>query len=365
MVTFSAAVTAVLRAYIQVLRAYSPTATLFVTEQIKLLSTMSSTLPPLQTCSRSAAQGTGREPNPSSLSTELSSLSSEQSSAPSSPLSLVSLSRSLSPHPLPLNQPSPQSDSSSSCSDSSVIVPCRKSDMPSQSKFTSVEQDAPSKVPMLLPGDITPSVMQMYENTCNGYFDTKDVPEEKQVCRILAGLRDNRIQDWVGIHRDCLLTLMFPIFLTEFKLTYLPKDWEEITRIELLQLTQAKGSFCDFSVIIQARNSVLSSTRLHLNAVQLRHRIESGINTKLTLHCCLEKITSDGMLAEWLDNVSHVDDLLRSKEATFKSLAKKSHEATRHTNTFAEPSRRINTNPLSVNCCHTSKWFRVSAWIFL
>jgi hypothetical protein len=237
--------------------------------------------------------------------------------------------------------------------------------MPSQSKFTSVEQDAPSKVPMLLPGDITPSVMQMYENTCNGYFDTKDVPEEKQVCRILAGLCDKHIQDWVGIHRDCLLTLMFPIFLTEFKLTYLPKDWEEITRIELLQLTQAKGSFCDFSVIVQARNSVLSSTRLHLNAVQLQHCIESGINTKLTLHCCLEKITSDGMLAEWLDNVSHVDNLLRSKEATFKSLAKKSHEATRHTSTFAEPSHRINTNPLSVNRCHTSKWFRVSAWIFL
>jgi len=54
--------------------------------------------------------------------------------------------------------------------------------MPSQSKFTSVEQDAPSKVPMLSPGDITPSVMHMYKNACNGYFDTKDVPEDKQVC---------------------------------------------------------------------------------------------------------------------------------------------------------------------------------------
>jgi hypothetical protein len=191
--TILRAITTILRAYIQVLRAYSPTTALSVTEQIKLSRTMSSTLPPLQTRSWSAAQGTGRESDPASSSAELSLLSSEQSSAPLSPLSLMSLSHSPFPHPLPLNQPSPQSDSSSNCSDSSVIVPHYKSDMPSQSKFTSVEQDAPSKVPMLLPGDITPSIMQMYKNACNGYFNTKDVPEEKQVRRILAGLRDNHI----------------------------------------------------------------------------------------------------------------------------------------------------------------------------
>jgi hypothetical protein len=96
--------------------------------------------------------------------------------------------------------------------------------MPSLSKLTSVEQDAPSKVPMLLLGDIMPSVMCMYENACNGYFDTKDVPEEKQVCQVLAGLRDTRIQDWVGIHRERLLAMTFSEFMAEFKLAYLPKD---------------------------------------------------------------------------------------------------------------------------------------------
>ena len=84
---------------------------------------------------------------------------------------------------------------------------------------------------MLLPGDITPSVMHMYENACNGYFDTKDVPEEKQVRRVLAGLRDTHIQDWVSIHRERLLAMTFSEFMVEFKLAYLPKDWEEIMRI--------------------------------------------------------------------------------------------------------------------------------------
>jgi hypothetical protein len=227
--------------------------------------------------------------------------------------------------------------------------------MPSLSKLASVEQDAPSKVPMLLPGDITPSVMHMYENACNGYFDTKDVPEEKQVRRVLAGLRDTRIQDWVGIHRERLLAMMFSEFMAEFKLAYLPKDWEEITHIELLQLTQAEASFWDFSIIVQAKNSSLSCTRSHLDKTQLRHRIESGMNATLALRCRLEKITSDGMLAEWLDDVSHVDDLLCTENANFQALAKSSHEASRRTSTFAKLSCRSYTNnnnaiPASANC---------------
>jgi hypothetical protein len=67
---------------------------------------------------------------------------------------------------------------------------------------------------------------------------------------VLAGLHDNQIQDWVGIHHDHLLAMMFVDFLAELKLTYLPKDWEEITCVESLQLMQGKMSFLDFSVKI-------------------------------------------------------------------------------------------------------------------
>jgi hypothetical protein len=74
--------------------------------------------------------------------------------------------------------------------------------MPSQSRDTSVEQDSPSKVPLLLPGDISPAIMREYEYTCLGYFDTKDIVPEKQVRKILVGLRDTRVQDWVSINRE-------------------------------------------------------------------------------------------------------------------------------------------------------------------
>jgi hypothetical protein len=175
--------------------------------------------------------------------------------------------------------------------------------MPSQSKFASIEQDAPSKVPMLLPKDITPTVMCMYKNTCRGYFDTKDVAKDKQVHRILAGLRDNRIQDWVSIHCERLLEMTLANFLAKFKMSYLSKDWEEITCIELLQMTQGEDNFHDFSVQVQAKNSTLSGTTSHMDKTQLRHCIEAGENTTLTLHCHLKKVVSQNPLAKWLEDV--------------------------------------------------------------
>jgi hypothetical protein len=53
--------------------------------------------------------------------------------------------------------------------DSEPTVSRPKSQMASQSKMASVDQDAPSKVPILSAGDITPAVMCEFEDTCIGF----------------------------------------------------------------------------------------------------------------------------------------------------------------------------------------------------
>jgi hypothetical protein len=63
--------------------------------------------------------------------------------------------------------------------------------MANQSKFVSVDQDALSKAPMLLPGDMTPRIMHEFEDACLGYFENKEIAPDKQVHKILAGLKDN------------------------------------------------------------------------------------------------------------------------------------------------------------------------------
>ncbi|KIM78266.1 hypothetical protein PILCRDRAFT_11259 [Piloderma croceum F 1598] len=99
----------------------------------------------------------------------------------------------------------------------------------SNSGLAKVEQDSLNKVPVLLQGDLTPSVMCQYENACLGFFEGKEIAPEKQVQKILTRLRDDRIQEWISIDRDEILSLMFAEFMVEFKASFLPEDWEEIS----------------------------------------------------------------------------------------------------------------------------------------
>jgi hypothetical protein len=216
--------------------------------------------------------------------------------------------------------------------------------MPSQSRDAAVDQDLPSKVP-LLPGDISPAVMCKYEYACLGYFDTKDIVPEKQVRKILVGLWDTCVQDWVSINHERLLALTFAAFMAEFKSLYLPKDWEEITRIELLQMNQGNEMFWNFTVQVQTKNSILIDSPSHLDNDQLRNRIEAGMNSRLALRIRLEKVgNKNKALGAWLDDIKSIDELMRAENANFESIAKAARESTRRANTLAEPSRRVNTN---------------------
>ena len=121
-----------------------------------------------------------------------------------------------------------------------------------QSKFAVVKQDGPSKAPVSTVGDLMPAVMCKYENACLGYFESKEVEDKTQVCKILAGLMDNRIQDWISVDCKRFADITFVDFMQEFRAGYLP----EVTQIELLAMTQGNNTFWDFSVAVQAKNSL-------------------------------------------------------------------------------------------------------------
>jgi hypothetical protein len=220
-----------------------------------------------------------------------------------------------------------------------------------QLKTAIVEQENPSKIPVLLKGDLTPTVMREYEQACLGYFDTRDVKPNKQVRKILAGFRDTRIQDWIAIHCDCFLTLSFKDFMTEFRKGYLPEDWEAITRIKLLGMTQGDMSFWDFTVAVQAKNSLLQNTPSYLGAEQLRYRIESGMATKLALRYHLKKNPLIEKFEDWLIEVKHVDDLIRLERKDFEERTRAAHDTSRrNNNNFSDPPcRGGNVPPIPVS----------------
>jgi RNase H-like domain found in reverse transcriptase/Integrase zinc binding domain len=69
------------------------------------------------------------------------------------------------------------------------------------------------------------------------------------------------------------------------------------------------------------------------------------MNSKLALCVRLDKAgNKDDTLAEWLDNIKCVDELMCAENANFESISKATRESTRRANTLAEPSCCVNTN---------------------
>jgi hypothetical protein len=213
------------------------------------------------------------------------------------------------------------------------------------SNMAVLEDDSNSKAPILRPGDISPDVMRKFEHACLNYFDHKEVVAEKQVRKILSSFKDSRISDWIANERDRLLTLSFAEFMAEIREGYLDRDWEDSTRRELQAMFQNNSSFRDFAVRVQGKNSLLLGTDSHLSDDKLRHRIEAGINDRLSKRCKAEKVNKVIDFKEWLAEVKRVDDGLQDDRREWEAMARNTREASRKNNVFAEPSRRYNTQP--------------------
>ena len=101
---------------------------------------------------------------------------------------------------------------------------------------------------MLFSGDITPKVMREFKDTCLGYFENKEFAADKQVRKILVGLKDDCVKEWLSVDCECVCNLTFPNFMVEFCAGYLPKNWEQDAQAEVLSLTQGNQTFWDFAI---------------------------------------------------------------------------------------------------------------------
>lgn len=199
-------------------------------------------------------------------------------------------------------------------------------------------------LPVLTPGNLTLAVMHKYENVCLGYFENKEIEEKKQVRKILAELMDSRIQDWISVDHNGFIGLTFAEFMKELCTMYLPKDWEEVTRIELLAMTQNSDTFWDFSIAVQAKSLLLRDTPSYQDKEQICYRLKARMNPKLTLHCHLEKLSQVKKFEAWLTEVKCVDDLVHNERSEFEAYTKATRDTNRCNNIFTEPSCHNNTN---------------------
>jgi hypothetical protein len=113
--------------------------------------------------------------------------------------------------------------------------------------------------------------MQEFEDCCISFFENKDIPEDKQVWKILAGLKDTQVRNWVMTQKDTLIASTFMQFMMAFWKVYLSADWDESVRCELGGMSQGTDSFWNFAMCIQSLNSLLHGTLSHLDKDKLHH----------------------------------------------------------------------------------------------
>jgi len=126
--------------------------------------------------------------------------------------------------------------------------------------FTTISQDAPSKISVLTLGNISPTIMHKFEDACIAYFDNKDIVVDKQVHCVLSGLQDDHICEWLYIECLRLMKLTFEDFMTKFCALYLPLNCEDDTCSEVLSLMQGQQTFWNYAVMLQSKNTILAST---------------------------------------------------------------------------------------------------------
>lgn len=133
------------------------------------------------------------------------------------PLSFSTLSAltSLTESPPPVSQK--HFDSSSSSEDKNHSNRQTRKMAPTQSKVTCMEQSAPTKIPVLTPGDLTPESLCAFEMGCKAYFSYREIPDEEQVEKITWGIQDPWIQNWYLMNHERINAMSFRRYMLELR----------------------------------------------------------------------------------------------------------------------------------------------------
>jgi len=164
-----------------------------------------------------------------------------------------------------------------------------------------------SKPPMLSAGNISLEVMRQFENACRSFFRNKEGLKSKDyIARIAGGLQDPLISDWYWTAHEVFDVLSFNDFMKEFRLKWLPNDWEQDICCRVLGTKQA-SLFWEWAVKIRSLNTLLCGMPTHLDNTSLLNQLEANLEPSLSRACDDERVNED-TLDKWLDKVKILDE---------------------------------------------------------
>jgi len=151
-------------------------------------------------------------------------------------------------------------------------------------------------------------------DTHNEYFIAKEIDKADKVKKILGGFKCVHIHDWIACEHVHLLTLTYVEFMTELQASYLPSDWEELVRTQILGMQMKSNmKFWDWCQEMRATNIILCGMTSHLSDEALRNQLEASLEPSLCSYVFHEKINKKTVLKEWILAVKEADEKLQDE----------------------------------------------------
>jgi len=188
------------------------------------------------------------------------------------------------------------------------------------SNIAFVEHPVTKHCPILTTGDVSPKALVDLVDAHNEYVIAKDIDDADKVKKFLGRFKDVHICDWIASDRERLLALDYEAFMAELRINYLPADWEDNVRTEILGMKMERNDkFWDWCQSMRALNIILRGTPSHLTETALCNQLEASLEPSLRLYCVHEKLGKIMVLKDWIAAVKEVDEKLKDDR-------KRSHE---------------------------------------
>ena len=174
----------------------------------------------------------------------------------------------------------------------------------SNSNTATLEYHTLHHPPILTSGELLPRTIMEFKQACLDYFANAKggVPDDMQVIRILPSFQDQLVCDWIAADRPRISKLSFKEFITELCTAFLPCNWEDRLRAQILtERLQPNSRFLTWATSLQTLNCVLRNTPSHLSDSHLRDQIEAGVDEELHLLACKSKANDATTMRDFLD----------------------------------------------------------------
>jgi hypothetical protein len=194
-----------------------------------------------------------------------------------------------------------------------------------------------SKPPSLSQGKLRRDVSIKFHDSCEAYFLTKEIADDKKVLRILSSFKGFKHKQWIKLNRTKLLKKMWEDFIEEFLTRWTEKHWDMNLSDKLCTFSQGSAHFYEWAQDFCAQASHLEGTLYAMDEKQIRVQISALMDPRLCLHTKAATFTAIEDFNDWLDAVNdeyelYTGDLLAAAEFL------KAQQA------LAPPAKKLKTN---------------------